>query len=415
MEDDLLKPSRRRFLEFSSAAIAASALTATAAGQTLQQVKQAEHDHSSSLVLGKENAAIYDENPDSVTPPPTDHSNIPTFKYPFQLGHKRVQPGGWTRQVTVEDLPVAKTIAGVQMRLISGGIRELHWHKAAEWSLMLYGNARITCIDPDGKSFVDDVKEGDLWNFPTGFPHSIQGMPPDGCEFLLVFDNGAFSEYDTILLTDWMAHTPPEVLAKNFGVPASSFPKYPSLGKYIFPAPVPGALADDQRAAAGTLGSAPVPFDFHLMNEPPVKRTRGGEVRIVDSHNFKVSTTIAAAHIILHPGGLREMHWHPNADEWQYYVKGKGRMTVFAAAGRARTMDFQQGDVGYVKQTFPHYIENTGDTDLIFLEMFRSSYYQDVSLSNWLTHLPPELVIDHLQISQATLNKFPHQENIIMP
>jgi oxalate decarboxylase len=140
------------------------------------------------------------------------------------LAHKRVQPGGWTRQVTAADLHVSKEIAGVQMRLVAGGIRELHWHNASEWALMLAGGARITCIDPDGRSFVDDVKEGDIWNFPSGYPHSIQGLPPDGCEFLLVFDDGDFDEYETVLLTDWMVHTPPEVLAKNFGVPATAFP-----------------------------------------------------------------------------------------------------------------------------------------------------------------------------------------------
>lgn len=410
--DHGMDASRRRFLELGSAALAAGAMAAH--GQTQQQVQQAEHDASSTLPLGKQNAPVYDENPDSVTPPPTDHSDIPGFKYPFAFAHKRVQPGGWTRQVTVRDFPVSKTMAGVQMRLIPGGIRELHWHVPSEWSLMLYGNARITCIDPDGKAFVDDVKEGDIWNFPPGFPHSIQGMPPNGCEFLLVFDEGDFDEYETVLLTDWLVHTPPEVLSKNFGVPASAFPALPPYGRYIFPAPAPGPLAADQKAAE-TLGPAVHPFDFRLMEMQPNAQTRGGEVRIVDSHNFPASPQIAAAHVTLHPGGLREMHWHPNADEWQYYVKGKGRMTVFAAGARARTMDFEEGDVGYVKQTFPHYIENTGDTDLVFLEMFRSSYYQDVSLANWLTHLPPELVIDHLKISRATLDQFPHKETVVRP
>ncbi len=412
MAEDWLTPSRRRFLEMGSVALAAGALTAH--GQTQEQVQQAEHDASSSLPLGEQNPPLHAANPDSETAPPTDHNNIPAFKYPFAYAHKRAQPGGWTRQVTVEDFPISTAIAGVQMRLISGGIRELHWHKQSEWSLMLFGNARITCIDPDGKSFVDDVKEGDIWNFPGGYPHSIQGLPPDGCEFLLVFDDGAFNEYDTVLLTDWMAHTPPEVLEKNFGVPASSFPTLPPYGRYIFPSPVPGPLAADIKAAQ-TLGPAAHPFDFHLMQMQPNFHARGGEVRIVDSHIFPASPGIAAAHVTLHPGGLREMHWHPNADEWQYYVKGKGRMTVFAASARARTMDFEQGDVGYVKQVFPHYIENTGDTDLVFLEMFRSTYYQDVSLANWLTHIPPELVIDHLKITRATLDKFPHSETAVRP
>ena len=409
-----MHPSRRRFLEMGSAALAAGAIHA-AGEQTQKEVQEGEHGNAASLPRGKENAALFDQNPDSVTPPPTDHGSIPTFKYPFSLAHKRIQPGGWTRQVTVNDLRVARTIAGVEMRLVAGGIRELHWHNAAEWALMLDGRARITCIDPDGKPFVDDVKEGDIWNFPSGYPHSIQGLEPDGCEFLLVFDDGSFDEYETVLLTDWVAHTPPEILAKNFGVAATAFPPLPAEGKYIFPGTMPGPLAADQSAAQGNLGASRLPFDFRLLEMAPTRKARGGEVRIVDGGNFRVSQQIAAAHVVLHPGGLREMHWHPNADEWQYYVRGEGRMTVFAAGSRARTMDFRQGDVGYVQQNFPHYIENTGDTDLVFLELFRTDRYQDVSLANWLTHLPPQLVRDHLGISEETLARFQHEERVVLP
>jgi len=138
-------------------------------------------------------------------------------------------------------------------------------------------------------------------------------------------------------------------------------------------------------------------------------------VRIVDSSKFKVSTTMAAAIVTVHPGGIRELHWHQNADEWQYYFGGKGRMTVFATGGRARTMDFQSGDVGYVQKTLPHYIENTGDTDLKFLEMFKSNVYQDLALSEWITHTPPELVMAHLNIDRATLDAIPRNEIVIMP
>lgn len=411
---DRLHPSRRRFLEMGSAALAAGAMHA-ASGQTQKEVQEGEHGTAASLPRGKENAVLYDQNPNSVMPPPTDHGSIPTFKYPFSLAHKRIQPGGWTRQVTVNDLQVARAIAGVEMRLVAGGIRELHWHNAAEWALMLNGRARITCIDPDGKAFVDDVKEGDIWNFPSGYPHSIQGLAPDGCEFLLVFDDGSFDEFETVLLTDWVAHTPPEVLAKNFGVAAGAFPPLPEEGRYIFAGTMPGPLAADRTAAQGTLGPSRLPFDFRLMEMAPTKKTHSGEVRIVDGGNFKVSQQIAAAHVVVHPGGMREMHWHPNADEWQYYVRGQGRMTVFAAGSRARTMDFRQGDVGYVQQNFPHYIENTGETDLIFLELFRTDRYQDVSLSNWLAHLPPQLVRDHLGIGDETLARFRREEKVVVP
>jgi oxalate decarboxylase len=407
--------SRRNFLEVGSAALAAAGmLSATGAAAQEQKSYPTKNDRSASA-LGPGNSELDNQNPDSFLPPPTDAGGVPTFKYPFGLAHKRMQEGGWSREVTVRELPISKSIAGVDMRLTAGGIRELHWHTAAEWAIMLYGNARITAIDLDGKSFVSDVTEGDLWFFPTGIPHSIQGLNPDGAEFLLVFDDGNFSEYETVLLTDWMAHTAPDVLAQNFGVTAQTMSKMPKREKFIFQAAVPGPLVADQTSARGSLGASPQDFAFQSTQPAVLKKTKGGEVRIIDSTSFKAATTIAAAVVTVHPGGIRELHWHPNADEWQYYISGNGRMTVFATGGRARTMDFQAGDVGYVQKTLPHYVQNTGNTDLKFLEMFKSSVYQDLSLSEWLTHTPPELVLAHLGIDKATLDAIPKEQVVVMP
>jgi oxalate decarboxylase len=420
MGDDANKDrfSRRGFLGVSSLALAAAGtLSANVAGQDQnqdQKVYPTKTDKSASAP-GPGNYPLDNQNPDSFLPPPTDAGGVQTFKYPFGISHKRMQEGGWSREVTVRELPVSKSMAGVDMRLTAGGVRELHWHTAAEWAFMLYGNARITGLDADGKSFVGDVTEGDLWYFPTGIPHSIQGLNPDGAEFLLVFDDGNFSEYETVLLTDWMAHTPHDVLSKNFGVSEQAMRKMPRREKFIFQAALPGPLADDQAAAAGSLGASPLDFAFRANQQAVTKRTKGGEVRIIDSSKFKISTTIAAAIVTVHPGGIRELHWHPNADEWQYYISGNGRMTVFATGGRARTMDFQAGDVGYVLKTLPHYVQNTGDTDLRFLEMFKSSAYQDLALSEWLTHTPPELVLAHLGIDKSTLDAMPKDEVVVMP
>src|SRR5262245_2305971 len=227
MADNLEKErwTRRGFLGASSAALAAGMLANDVAGQG-QDPLQKTKDRSRSEPVPK-NAALDAQNPDSVNPPASDAGGVQTFKYPFSIAHKRLHEGGWSREVTVRELAVAKTLAGVNMRLTAGGVRELHWHTAAEWAFMLYGMARITCIDSDGKSFVTDVKEGDLWYFPPGIPHSIQGLPPDGTEFLLVFDDGNFSEYETVLLSDWMAHTPRDVVAKNFVLPQTAFEKMP--------------------------------------------------------------------------------------------------------------------------------------------------------------------------------------------
>ena len=407
--------SRRGFLGISSVALAAAGMLPATDAPAQEQKPYPSKDDRSASAPGPGNTALDGQNPDSFLPPPTDAGGVPTFKYPFGLSHKRMQQGGWSREVTVRELPVSKSIAGVDMRLTAGGIRELHWHTAAEWALMLYGNARITAIDLEGKSFVADVTEGDLWYFPQGIPHSIQGLNPDGAEFLLVFDDGNFSEYETVLLTDWMAHTPHDVLSANFGVSQQSLEQMPRREKFIFQAAVPGPLAEDQKKAAGSLGASPQDFAFRRAQYPTSKRTRSGDVSIIDSTRFKVSTTIAAAVVTVHPGGIRELHWHPNADEWQYFISGTGKMTVFATGGRARTIDFQAGDVGYVQKTLPHYVQNTGDTDLKFLEMFKSNVYQDLALSEWLTHTPPELVLAHLGIDKSTLDALPRESVVVMP
>jgi oxalate decarboxylase len=350
---------------------------------------------------GPRNAHRELESPDLWSPPKTDSGTIPNLRFSFSDSHNRTTAGGWAREVTTRELPIATTLAGVNMRLRPGGVRELHWHKEAEWGYLLVGSARLTAVDQDGKNFVADVGVGDVWLFPAGIPHSIQGLE-EGCEFLLVFDNGNFSENETFLVTDFFAHTPRDVLAKNFGVQESDFDDLPPGERWIFAADVPGPLNDDR--VESPQGQLPDDrFVHRLMRQEPID-TGSGTARILDSTNFPVATTIAAALVEVEPGGIRELHWHPNTDEWQFYIEGEGRMTVFDSPGKARTFDFTAGDVGYVPFATGHYVENTGGTTLRFLEMFKSDHFADISLNQWLALTPPQLVRAHLHLSETAMH-----------
>jgi oxalate decarboxylase len=409
---NVMKPITDPMSRRTMMAVAASGvLTVTATkAQTGQAVPQPQRPGHGGTDPGPRNLMLDRQNPDLLVPPSTDHGTLPNLWFSFSDAHMRQETGGWTRQVTTRELGVSKDIAGVNMRLNAGGVRELHWHKAAEWAYMLYGTARITAIDAQGRNFVDDVGVGDLWYFPAGIPHSIQGLGPDGCEFLLVFDDGDFDEDNTFLITDWFKHTPNEVLGKNFGVPATSFGHTPDPSeRYIFPAPIPGPLAKAH-------GATPVPQSFsHKMSAQQPIETKSGTVRITDSSVFPVSTTIASALVEVEPGGMRELHWHPNTNEWQYYIEGQARMGVFAASGQARTFDYRAGDVGYIPFAMGHYIENTGDTMLRFLEIFKSSYYADVSLDQWMALTPPDLVEAHLKLDQQVMAALRKQKVPIVP
>ena len=360
---------------------------------------------------GPDNSSLLRQFPDSYDPPGTDHGDVPNLWFPFAQAHRRIQPGGWSRQVTVQDFPIAKSIAGVNMRLTAGGVRELHWHLPAEWAFMLTGHAQITAMDQDGHRFVANVGPGDLWNFPSGIPHSIQGLAPDGCEFLLAFDDGKFSEFDTFSISDWSAHTPKEVLAKNLGIDKSQLGQLPNKELYIFQ----GNVSSASPTRPSEAGVAATSFDFSLGAKPADIQRKGGTVRIADSHNFPAASTIAAALVELQPGGLRELHWHPNADEWQYWISGRARMTAFSAGSRARTFDFHAGDVGYVPRGMGHYVENTGSGIVRYLELFNSSYYADLSLTDWMAQTPHDLVAQHLGLSIATLDDLPKEKQGIVP
>ena len=370
---------------------------------------------SSASVPGPNNPALSSQFPGAFSPPATDVGNLPMFWASFNNAPRRIQDGGWAREVTQADFQISEEIAGVNMRLTRGGIRELHWHLFAEWAYVTAGSCRITTIDEMGRANVEDVQQGGLWYFPAGLPHSLQGIGDDGCEFILCFDEGRASEFNTLLLTEWMAHTQPEILALNFGMPAETFSKIPLHDLYIFQGKMPGPIEAEQQQAAGDAGLPKLRSVFQLNEVAPVAKTRGGEVRIADSTNFPIATNIAAALVTIHPGGMREMHWHPNADEWLYVIAGQGEATLFNTGPNVITQNFNPGDIGYIKRAYGHYLRNTGDKDLVYLEVFRAPHVVDVSLSDWLSHTPRAMVAQHLNVDPMVIAQFPSKKPLVLP
>ncbi|KAF8675634.1 Oxalate Decarboxylase [Rhizoctonia solani] len=365
-------------------------------------------------LLGPQNVPIDRQNPDFLASPSTDNGAVSNAKWPFSLSHNRVQDGGWGRQQNVHTMPIATAMAGVNMRLKAGGIRELHWHTAAEWAYVLAGSCRVGAVNADGQNYQADVYPGDLWYFPAGIPHVLQGLnnTADGCEFLLVFDDGEFSEDSTFSVTDWMAHVPKEVLGKNFKVNASAFDHIPDRQLWMLPSAVPTGTAESDLVKSPQ-GVSTLPYSF-AASKANATKVAGGSVKVVDSRTFEVSKTIAMAEVTVEVGGIRELHWHPTQPEWSYFIEGNARITIFAAQANARTFDYQAGDIGYVPPSFGHYVENIGNTTLKFLEIFNADKYEDISLNQWLALTPPELVKAHLQLSDDTISKLQKVKPIVV-
>ncbi len=333
---------------------------------------------------------------------------LQNFKFDIEAEIGWNGPGGSAKESTVTQFPVSESMAGVSMRLKPGAMRELHWHAiAAEWAYMVKGNVRATVITPDGQAEQADFAEGDIWYFPKGHGHAIQCLGPEDAHFILVFDDGHFSEFGTFSVTDWMNLAPPEILARNLGVSVEAVRSLPKGEVYICPGKIPPAAPE--ALLNGDPSSNQFPHKFRLTKAPYHVKNAKGSIKLVTQTEFPIQTTLSAAIEELQPGAIRELHWHPNSDEWQYYLAGKARVGIFGAHRRYLTAEFSKGNVGFIKQGFGHYVENIGNEPLRFLAMFNTPHFQEISLSSWLSANPAGMLVDNLGLSREIVAKLPKE------
>ncbi|KAH8432999.1 uncharacterized protein LDX57_010634 [Aspergillus melleus] len=347
-------------------------------------------------ILGGTNEPLDLQNPDNLGRPSTDNGVVPNLKWSFSDSKTKIFNGGWSREQVVQDLPASRDIAGAQQHLRKGAIRELHWHRTAEWGFLYAGSLLLSGVDENGGFTTQKLEQGDIWYFPKGVAHNVQGLDEEN-EYLLVFDDGDFEKVGTtFMLDDWITHTPRDILAKNFGVDPSVFDTVPSKFPYILNGTVSEEATDTPQ---GTLtGNSSYVYRTYSHPAEPVPGT-GGVLHKIDSRNFPISKTIAAAVVELEPRGLRELHWHPNAEEWLYFHRGQARATVFIGDSKARTFDFSAGDTGVFPEDSGHYIENTSDTEkLIWVEIYKSDRVADISLAQWLALTPADVVAQTLKV-----------------
>jgi oxalate decarboxylase len=344
----------------------------------------------------------------NVPDPILSGDSLPTFKFALEKSEGKVIGESYGKEATVTQLAISKGIAGVSMRLEPGVMRELHWHAtAAEWAFVIEGRVRTTVIDPSGAAETNDFDPGDVWYFPRGHGHMLQCLGPQSCHFILIFDNGYFSEFGTFSVTDWIGHAPKPLLAKNFGLPESAFETFPKQEVYF----ARGAIPPEQPAAP--LQGWKLPAETHkyrLLAQTPHAVYRNGREWRVDAARFPISTTITGVILDLDPGALRELHWHPNADEWQYVIEGRVAVTLFGSHGRFRIETLETGDVGYIPQGYGHSIENVGNKPCRILIGLNAGVYEAIDLSQWIAGNPVDVLVTNLAQKPDMIKALPNQD-----
>ncbi|KAI4211767.1 MAG: hypothetical protein LQ351_005407 [Letrouitia transgressa] len=368
---------------------------------------------SGGTVLGPDTSRYDRYNSDVLASPGTDTGGLDQAQWPMGLSHNRLglNRAGWARQQNAQNLPRATEMAGVDFHLAPNAYRELHWHQAGEWGYVFNGSVRVALVDESGQSFVDDLNAGDVWFFPPGVPHSIQAFDK-GSDFLLVFDDGFFSEDDTSLVTEMFLRNPRSVMAKDLRADISALDNIPKDQLYIFPGTPPPSNISEQNTT-GPAGPNPInqptlQYTYHFSQQPPLTIPSAGTVKIVDPATFPAAADISAALVTIRPGAMRELHWHPQSDEWNFFLQGSARITIYQAPSSSQTFDYGAGDVGYIPMTFSHYIENTGaEEDVVLLEMLKAPRFSDVSVAQWLGLTPRQIVKDTLHLPDSVLDNLP--------
>lgn len=397
-------------------------------------------------LLGGTDKQIDLANPANLGEESTDNGVVPNLKWRFSDSKTRLLPGGWVREQVITDLPVSTDIAAAQQHLQRGTIREIHWHKVAEWGWVYAGRVTVSAVDEQGRYQVSELQPGDVWYFPTGVAHTIQGLDDEN-EYLLAFDEADFDKVGTtFMVDDWLIHTPLDVIAKNFGVNETVFEDLPKMDPYILNATV----ADEEVTAPNNEVLSGNSSYVYIARDNAVEPVPGGggTFRKVDASTFPISETISAAFVTLEPGGLRELHWHPNVsprtcpmatvsstDHVPPRRKNGSTFTAATAAPPSSSATPPRGpstslleillrasptltptphslmSCSYAFSRFPdnsgHYIENTSeDETLEWVEIYKSDRVADISLAQWLALTPPNIVVSAAFILMGKWDKW---------
>jgi len=245
---------------------------------------------------------------------------------------------------------------------------------------------------------------GDIWNFPSSWGHTIQAVDPNiGCKMILFFDYPMKPTMNDLGISGIMTAFPIDVISENLGgIPEDIIKTWPK---------------ESTPLQQGTMPPPPLAKSRNPIPNPPLTSVYdgfcddagvGGYLLGVRKENFPGATTMSGGFMHMTANTMRDIHWHPDADEMQYVLNGTLKVTVYGTPTGENIYNsykLEAGDVGFVPKGFAHYFESV-DSEVDLLLTFNSPSWQTQELSTWLAVTPSYLTAASLATDVENVDKY---------
>lgn len=290
-------------------------------------------------------------------------------------------PGGYRCLVSAKTFAPFHNMALAIIELKKGGLREPHWHpNADEMTYCAEGKALITLFSPGNQCDTFTLSAGEVVYFPKGYIHHIENIHPKKSRFILCYNHNQPEDLDLSAAVGSMsAH----VLASTFSAPKELFERIKKGAKDAF---------ISRRKTVAKFASTPNYHKLDLERIHPQIDTPGGLARIANHTNFPALEHLALFSLRVVKGGVREPHWHPNATELNFVVRGKARLTILSPSGDIDTFELTQGQGSIIPAGYFHHIENLSPSELHMTVFFSNSLPNDIGLSGALSAYSKEVL-----------------------
>jgi oxalate decarboxylase len=145
---------------------------------------------------------------------------------------------------------------------------------------------------------------------------------------------------------------------------------------------------------------------FNLESIRPQAVLDGGTRAMANKDNFSILNRMALYSLRLESGGVREPHWHPNADELSYCLSGRALMTIFSPGAGHDTFTVDKGEIVYVPKGYLHHIENINHSETKFAIAFNHEKPEDIGISGSTGSMPDKVLGDTFGLGAEYFSNF---------